>query len=127
MKSRRDPKNEEVGLAAAITSETWHAIREVSVSHQALKQPFVNPAKSSNYDCWCPACRRERNAAVIGIWTSPDEGQLVCVYGICQACGERMKSLSEEGLKEEADRITEQLLRRYPFLQERLKRVDGQS
>jgi hypothetical protein len=80
--------------AATINSESWHTIREASVGHQA-------------------------NAAIIGIWTNP-EGQFVCTYGVCQACAEHMKSLSEAARAEEADKITERLLRRYSFLQERL-------
>jgi hypothetical protein len=110
--------------AASLTQEKWRTFREASIGRKALNTPIVNPARSPNYDCWCPGCGRERKQAIFAVWTSNSE-QYVCSYGVCRACGERMKNLSEATRSKEADKITERLLGRYPFLQKRLDMAEG--
>jgi hypothetical protein len=102
-----------------ITSQIWADYIQKSVGQKFLQQPIVNPSRSPNYNCRCPGCRRDRNAAVIGAWISPD-GELVCTYGVCKACIEHMEGLSEEARNKEGDRISEQLSEWFPFLEEQL-------
>jgi hypothetical protein len=50
---------------AALRSADWHQYVKKAKGKEFVdavnrKDPIVNPALSSNYDIWCPGCKRER-------------------------------------------------------------------
>jgi hypothetical protein len=118
----------EPGKPASLTDKAWQefikrssgykflsAINDNRIDNLALSE-IVNPSPLSSDDCWCPACASNRKLAGKGFWVSA-QGLLVCIYGVCQDCMQRVGSLSTEDQTREIDLVTNRLSRRYPFLQ----------
>jgi hypothetical protein len=116
------------GSQASLTAEQWQDFVKQSPGYKIVSAinddriddlaevEIVHPSPLSNYDCWCPACARNRKIAAKGFWIWP-RGLLVCTYGVCRDCMERVSSLSSEDQTREIDLVISRLSHRYPFLQ----------
>jgi hypothetical protein len=102
-----------------IAQERWKSFIDASadwrLNAEIASAPIVNP---SPLGAWCPVCERDRQIASTGIWLS--RKKLVAKYGTCKACSRRYKNASDQAREEIHKRCEVSLLRRYPFLQERL-------
>jgi hypothetical protein len=116
--------------AASLTAQAWHQFIRASQGYKiasALNEqdcdisaaPIVNVSAAPNYEVWCPACARDRKIAAKGVWVS-EQGHLVCVYGVCSGCMQRVSNLSPEEQEREIDLVTARLGERYPFLRKEI-------
>ena len=80
---------------------------------------IVNQSGDNNH-CRCPVCEQEKQAvAVLAPWISP-AGQLVCLYGVCKSCGDRVGRQTGAEQTKVMDLVERNLLARYPFLRAKL-------
>jgi hypothetical protein len=105
---------------AAITPAAWQEYIKESkgkalVDARNRNDPLVNPARSPNYDIWCPGCKRECKVAGKGVWLTLKK-EYVCTYGVCETCLDRGQAMSSSQYDDFTDEIADRLSARYPFL-----------
>jgi len=69
--------------------------------------------------CWCPLCERAKQK-IAGLCPWCYDGQLVCIYGVCQECMELIPNASEHLKRIIARSIERSLASTYPQIKDRL-------
>jgi hypothetical protein len=87
------------------------------LSNGDINRPIVNPSTAPNH-CWCPSCQQNRRIGGKSLWLS-NQGKYVATYGVCRPCIDQL-STSEQEEQATTQRCENNLLARYPFLQNRL-------
>jgi hypothetical protein len=97
------------------TSRKKHPVEHgliTALGNGALFQAIINPSPYPNFDIWCPGCNRHGKISGRSIWVNA-QGELVCVYGLCGLCAERLSDKT-------AQTYEERLLERFPVLKTQL-------